>query len=401
MSGPTAFVTSKRTRASSKRHPWVYGNSVTRVEGDYENGDAVIVRGPDGRFLAHAWINDASKLRLRFVSYDRQAPIEPALLAERVRSAVALRREVLRLPERASAYRLIHSEGDGLPGLIVDLYGDVVVLTCSVLGLRRSLDVVLDALEEVLSPRAIVERDPGEALREREGLPEPGGVLRGSLGDAEHVEIEIDGMRFKVGVGVGEGQKTGLFLDQRDNVQTVASFAQGKRVLDACCYLGAFGLACAKAGAASVHMFDTSADAVAKTEAHAELNGLSEGVTVQRGSLFRELTRLKQAEQTFDLIVLDPPKFAKKRSDLRKARKGYLDANQLALKLLAPGGLLLTCSCSGALGMDDLEGVLRESATRTGTNLRILERRGPGLDHPVDVHCPEGRYLKAILAQVR
>lgn len=396
----------KRTRASSKRHPWVYANSVTKVEGSYENGDAVTVRAPDGRFLAHAWINDASKLRLRLVSYDRQTPISPELLAERVRSAVALRREVLRLPERANAYRLIHSEGDGLPGLIVDLYDDVAVLTCSVLGLRKSLDAVLDALEEVLQPRAIVERDPGEGLREREGLPEPGGVLRGSLNEGEgaegeEVEVHIDGMRFRVGVGVAEGQKTGLFLDQRDNVQTVAQLAEGRRVLDACCYLGAFGLACAKAGAASVHMFDTSADAVARTQANAELNGLAEQVTVQRGSLFRELTRLKQAEQSFDLIVLDPPKFAKKRSDLRKARKGYLDANQLALKLLAPGGLLLTCSCSGAFEMSDLEGVLRESATRAGRDLRILELRGPGLDHPVDVHCAEGRYLKAILAQAR
>jgi 23S rRNA (cytosine1962-C5)-methyltransferase len=401
VSGPTAFVNKKRTRASSKRHPWVYANSVTKVEGAYENGDAVTVRAPDGRFLAHAWINDKSKLRLRLVSYDRKTPISPELLKERVRSAVALRREVLSLPKRANAYRLIHSEGDGLPGLIVDLYDDVVVLTCSVLGLRKSLDAVLDALEEVLQPRAIVERDPGEGLREREGLPEPGGVLRGSLEGSEEVLVEIDGMRFRVGVGVGEGQKTGLFLDQRDNVQTVAALAEGRRVLDACCYLGAFGLACARAGAASVHMFDTSADAVAKTQANAELNGLSERVTVQRGSLFRELTRLKQAEQSFDLIVLDPPKFAKKRSDLRKARKGYLDANQLALKLLAPGGLLLTCSCSGAFEMSDLEGVLRESATRAGKDLRILEQRGPGLDHPVDVHCAEGRYLKAILAQTR
>ncbi|MBL4849563.1 MAG: class I SAM-dependent rRNA methyltransferase [Planctomycetes bacterium] len=396
MSGPTAFVTHKRTKASSRRHPWIYANSVTRVEGDYTNGDAVIVRGPEGRFLAHAWINDASKLRLRLVSYDRKVPIEPELLKERVRSAVALRREVLRLPERASAYRLIHSEGDGLPGLIVDLYGDVCVLTCSVLGLRQSLDAVLDALEEVVQPSAIIERDPGEALRTREGLPEPAGLLRGTL-PSEEVEVNVDGLRFLV--GVGEGQKTGLYLDQRDNIQTVAKLSVGKRVLDACCYLGGFGIGCAKAGAESVVMFDTSADAVANAQRHAELNGVADKVTIQRGSLFRELTRLRQAEEQFDVIVLDPPKFAKKRSEVRKARKGYLDANQLALRLLKPGGLLLSCSCSGAFSADDLEGVLRESATRTGTALRILERRGPGLDHPVDVHCPEGRYLKAILAQ--
>lgn len=396
MSPPTAFVTAKRLRASTRHHPWVYGDSVTRVEGKYQNGDAVVVREPEGRFLAHGWINDGSRLRLRLVSFEREVPISPELLRARVRSAVRLRREVLRLPERTQAYRVIHSEGDGLPGLIVDRYGEVLVLTCSVLGLRQTLGPVLDELEAQLAPTAIIERDPGEALREREGLPAPAGVLRGQLPGPE-IEVEIDGLRFRV--DLQEGQKTGFFLDQRDNVRRVADLAAGRRVLDACCYLGAFGLACARAGAREVQMFDTSADAVARAEEHAQLNGVSELVSARRGSLFRELVRLDKADERFDLVILDPPKFAKRRADFRKARKGYLDANQLALKLLNPGGLLLTCSCSGAVTHDDLEGILREAATRTSVPLRVLEHRGPGADHPIDVQCPEGRYLKAILAQ--
>ncbi len=393
----TFFLKPARLRANLRRHPWVYGNSIDRIEGEYADGDAVVVRGKDGRFLAHGFVNDRSRLRLRLVSFDREAPPEADLLRARVREAVRLRHEVLGLRERTDAYRVIHSEGDGLPGLVVDRYGEVLVLSVTSLGTERRLEAILDELEAQLSPRAIVERGASPALREREGLPPERGVLRGSLpGDGEPLIVTIDGVKLRVPL---EGQKTGLFLDQRENVQRVAAFAPGKRVLDLCSYVGPFSLAAARAGATSCLLVDGSEEALAEAQANAALNGVREQVETRRGGLFAVARELIEAEQTFDVVVLDPPKFAKKGKDLQRARGGYREANQLALRLVAPGGLLLTCSCSHHLGVEALEEVVREAATRAKIRAKVLEQRGPGADHPIDVHCPEGRYLKALLVQ--
>lgn len=394
----TAFLKPGRLRAGVRRHPWVYGNSVDHIEGEYQDGDVVAVRAPDGKFVAHAFINDRSRLRLRLVSFDREAPPDADLLRRRVQEAVALRHDLLRLPERAQAYRLVHSEGDGLPGLIVDRYGDVVAYSCSTLGLHRRLDAVLDALQDVLQPRCIIEQPLPEGLRASEGLPESRGVVRGALPDEDPL-VTIDGLSFAVPLRTG--QKTGLFLDQRENARLAASHAPGRRVLDACCYVGTFGLHAARAGAKSVDMFDASPEAVEQTTKNAARNGLAETVTVTRGPLHKELRARIDRGERYDLIVLDPPKFAAAARDVDKARKGYFDANQLALKLLVPGGLLFTFSCSHHVDDALFEEVLREAATRAEVDLRVLQRLGAGPDHPIDLHCPEGRYLKGLVAQRR
>lgn len=391
----TFYLKPSRMRASLRRHPWVYGNSVAKVEGEYADGEAVLVRGVDGRFLAHAYVNDRSRLRLRLVSFEREALPEAELLRARVREAVRLRQDVLRLPERADAYRLIHSEGDGLPGLVVDRYGPVLALSSTCLGTDLRLEPILDELEAQLAPRAIVERGATPAMREREGLPPERGVLRGALPEGP-LWVTIDGVRLRVPL---EGQKTGLFLDQRENVRRVASLARGRRVLDLCSYVGPFSLACAREGAASCLVVDSSAEALAQVTANAAENGLAERLETRRGSLFQVARELAEAGERFELIVLDPPKFAKKGKDRDAARRGYLEANQLALRLLAPGGLLLTCSCSHHVDLEALEEVVRDAATRAEVRLKVLDRSGAGADHPVDVHCPEGRYLKALLVQ--
>jgi len=395
----TVFVKPKRLRAKVRRHPWIYGDAIDRVEGDYANGEAVVVRAPDGKFLAHALINDQSRLFLRLVSFERKAGIDAALLAGRVADAVALRQDVLRLPERTDAYRLVHSEGDGLPGLVVDRYGGVLAVSCTSLGTYQRLDGLVDALlERVPGAEVVVEAGVSEGLRGQEGLPEGRGVIRGALPEGP-VVCTVDGVALEV--PFAGGQKTGLFLDQRDNVRRAAELAPGRRVLDACCYVGAFGVAAAKAGAERALLFDSSAEAAALAEANAARNGVAERVEVRRGSLYRQLRALADAREAFDLIVLDPPKFAPTARDVDKARKGYLDANLLALRLLAPGGVLLTCSCSHHVDERAFETVLREAATRAKADLRLLGRFGAGPDHPVDVHCPEGRYLKAFLLQRR
>ena len=394
----TVFVKPARLRASVRRHPWIYGDSVARVEGELHSGDVVAVRAPDGRFVGWAFANQGSRLFLRLVSFGREAPPEDAFLRERVREAVRLRHEVLRLPERAGAYRVIHSEGDGLPGLIVDRYGEVLVLSCSALGTRRRLEPLLDELEALLAPRAILDAGLSEGIARSEGLEPGGGLLRGAL-PAEPPVVEVDGLR--LGVPLAEGQKTGLFLDQRENVRLVAGLAPGRRVLDACCYVGSFGLACARAGAERVLMFDSSAGAVAEAGENARRNGVEGRVEVRRGSLYRELHALAAAGERFDLVVLDPPKFAKLARDRERARKGYLDANLLALKVLAPGGLLYTCSCSHHMDEHTFQEMLREAAARVEVDVRLLEQRGAGPDHPSDLCCPEGRYLKGFLLQLR
>lgn len=394
----TVFLKPGRLRAHVRRHPWVYGNSVERVEGQYKDGDAVLVRAPDGRFVGHAFVNDRSRMRLRLVSFDREAPLDEGLLRARVRDAVALRHDLLRLPARADAYRVVHSEGDGLPGLIVDRYGDVLALSCSTLGLHLRLDVVLDALQEALAPRCILEQPVSEGLREAEGLPPGRGVLRGEL-PADDPVVTIDGLRWTV--PLRGGQKTGLFLDQRENVRRVVEHAPGRRVLDACCYVGTFGVAAARAGASLVRMFDSSPEAVEQARRNAALNEVADRVEVARGSLYKDLRGRVDRGERYDLVVLDPPKFAAAARGVDKARKGYFDANQLALKLVEPGGLLFTFSCSHHMDEALFDEVLREAATRSEVDLRVLGRLGAGADHPTDLHCPEGRYLKGLVLQRR
>lgn len=395
----TVFLKASRLRAGLKRHPWVYPNSIERFEGTHENGDAVKVRAPNGKFLGQALINDTSRLALRLVSFDKDADLDdPGFWAQRVQSAVALREQVLKLPERTDAYRVVHSEGDGLPGLIVDRYADVLVYSVSCLGMHRRMEPVLDALVEAYSPRVVIEQGVSKGLRGSEGLPEGRGVVRGEFAEPQ-VRCTVDGVRFDV--PLGDGQKTGLFLDQRENVRRVADLAQGRRVLDACCYLGAFSIAAAQGGAASVRAFDQSADAVAGATRHAAENGVGDRIEVVQGELFGQLNGLIKDEARFDLIVLDPPKFAASKKKADQARRGYLDCNRLALKLLEPGGLLFTFSCSHHMPAEELEVVLRQAADRSKVDLRVLGQFGPGLDHPVDVHCPEGRYLKGFLLQRR
>ncbi len=396
--GATVFLKSKRLKLHKRRHPWVYKNEVDRIEGEVQSGDTVVVRGPKGKFVAHGFVNESSRLFVRLVSFKRKELLDGDLLAERTRRAIGLRQELLRLPERGDAYRLINSEGDGLPGLIVDRYGDVLVLTCSVLGTYQRMNPILDALEQALSPAAIVEAPLSEAIREKEGLPEARGVLRGSL-QADEGTVTIDGLI--LGVRYRGGQKTGLYLDQRDTVQRVSRLAEGRRVLDACCYVGTFGLACAKAGATEILAFDSSQSAIDAATANAERNGVADRMDLRRGSLYRVLRGLADEGRTFDLVVLDPPKFASSRAEVQRARKGYLDANLLALRVLAEDGLLLTCSCSHHMTPDLFEAMLREVGTRAGADLRLIEVRGPGPDHPMDPQCPEGRYLKAYLLQRR
>jgi len=394
----TAILLPGRLRETLRRHPWVYPESVKKLEGSYENGDVIRVVAPDGRFVAHAFVNDRSRLMLRLLSFDEGEKIDAAFVRARVRSAAQLRDETLALPARTNAYRVVHSEADGLPGLIVDRMNDCLVVSCTSLGMQKHIEAVLDELEAIYRPRAILEVGKALGLRGKEGLPEGRGYVRGTPPSTE-VQIDVDGVRSAVPLEVG--QKTGLFLDQRENVKRTAELARGKTLLDACCYGGAFAIAALERGAKRAELFDTSDRACELARRNLELNGVAERAEVRRADLYPELRRLDEAGAKFDVVVLDPPKFASTQREVAKARTGYVNANAGALRLLGPGGLLVTCSCSHHVGEPLFEEIVREAAARAAKDVQILERRGAGPDHPTDVFCPEGRYLKCFIARVR
>lgn len=386
----------KRLRRDFIRHPWVYHNSVEATEGSPKNGDVVELRRPDGRFLAWGFINHNSKLFVRMFSFDKKDSDPKALFLERCRAAIALRRDVLHLDERANAYRVIHSEGDGIPGLIADRYGDFLVVSCTSLGTYKILESIAEELAQGLGLKGVFEVGASKGIRGIEGLPPGRGVIYGEAPPDELV-IEIDGLKQKV--KIKEGQKTGLFLDQRNTIRRFAELCEGQTVLDACCYGGSFGLIAAKQGAAAVEAFDVSSAAVELARANAKLNGLEEKIKIKRGDLFTELRAYREQGKTFTRIVLDPPNFAGTKRDIGKAKKAYVAAHSLALKILAPGGLILTCTCSHHITAKIFEDTLLEAARRESMSVQVLERLGAGPDHPQEIFCPEGRYLNGVLAR--
>ncbi|MEZ0228519.1 MAG: class I SAM-dependent methyltransferase, partial [Planctomycetota bacterium] len=340
----TAILLPGRLRETLRRHPWVYPESVKKVDGTYANGDVIRVASQDGKFVAHAFVNDRSRLMLRLVSFVEDEKIDAAFVRARVRSASELREKTLALAARTNAYRVVHSEADGLPGLIVDRMNDALVVSCTSLGMQGHIDAVLDELEEIYRPRAILEVGKALGLRGKEGLPEGRGYVRGKAPE-EETRIEVDGVVSAVPLEVG--QKTGLFLDQRENVKRVAELARGKTLLDACCYGGAFAISALKAGALRAELFDTSDKACDLARRNCALNGVADRAEVRRADLYPELRRLKDAGAKFDVVVLDPPKFASTQREVAKARAGYVNGRAGFLDVIDAQRSLLEFQLAG------------------------------------------------------
>jgi 23S rRNA (cytosine1962-C5)-methyltransferase len=311
-------------------------------------------------------------------------------------AAVALRRQLGLLGPR-SACRLVNSEGDGLSGLIVDRYADFLAVQPTALAIAERLGPICDALQRLIQPRGILLRGAERGLGKLEGLHLADRQLRGE-GPKGPVFIEEHGLKF--GIDLTEGQKTGAYLDQRENRQAVARYAAGRRVLDMFCYGGGFGVAAAVAGkATAVLSVDSSAKAVALARANAELNAATT-MLVEQADAFEKLAALREAGDRFGMVVLDPPKFARSRASASDALRAYHRINRLAVELLEPGGTLVTCSCSGAISRDDFLMMLSGVAQRSNRMLQLLECRGAAADHPVNMHCLEGEYLKCVIARV-
>jgi 23S rRNA (cytosine1962-C5)-methyltransferase len=377
-------VISRKGEARVRRgHPWIFRSDIEHAE-RAEAGSLVRVVGPRGQPLGFAFYSSLSEISLRLVA--RGDTLADGWLGQRLAAALAWRDVVA---PGAHACRLVHAEGDGLPGLIVDRYGDYLVIQTLSQATERVKETLVGLLVEHLAPRGILERnDP--RVRQLEGLDTRVGVLHGEV--PESLEVEEHGLR--LGVDLWHGQKTGLFLDQRENHAVAASYARG-RVLDAFAYDGGFALAAAR-HADEVLAVDTSEDCVTRIEANATRNGLT-NVRARSANAFDVLRDLEARGERVDTVILDPPAFAKSRDAVEKAVRGYKEINLRALKLLRPGGVLVSCSCSYHVHEADLEDILHAAACDAGVSVAVVEKRRQGRDHPVVLGVPETYYLKCFV----
>ena len=390
----SALVLKKgREKSLKRRHPWVFSGAIERVVSKPAIGDTVEIRDSSGKPLALAAYSPKSQIRARVWTFDVSESIEKDFFGRRIQKAVELR-ERLPAAKHTNAMRLVHGESDGLPGLVVDRYADVLVAQFLSAGVERWREEILDLLKNVSSCEAIFERSDAE-VRKLEGLQPRTGFARGNK-NASRCPIVEHGLNFRV--DVEQGQKTGFFLDQRENRQRVRSLAAGREVLDGFCYTGGFAIAALAGGASRVCAIESSKDAIQVAKENLAANPLDAGkMEFLEADVFKQLRLFRDQGRTFDLIVLDPPKFAPTAAQAKNAARAYKDINLLAFKLLAPGGLLATFSCSGGVGADLFQSIVAGAALDAGAEAKIIERFGAAADHPVALEFPEGDYLKGLL----
>lgn len=388
---PTVLLKPGKESRILSGYLWIFSGDIARVDGRPEEGGIVDVRTLRGKWLGRGFINTASGLAVRLLTLQPE-PIDDTFWRRRVSSTLDYRRRFIR---DTTAYRLIYSEGDFLPGLIVDRYGDALVLQTLALGMDRRKEMLADLLMELVHPQAIFERNDA-TVRRLEGLESRTGWLRGT--GAGRIEIVEGPARFRV--DVASGQKTGFYLDQRENRMALAPYVAAAEVLDVFCYTGAFAIHAAVAGARAVTGIDSSADALRLAQEHAALNGVVDRCTFVEANAFDELRRLVTEKTTYDVVILDPPPFAPTKEAVERASAGYKELNLRALKLLRPGGILVTCSCSYHVGDALLQQIVGSAAVDAHRMVRLIESRGQSRDHPVHPAMPETRYLSCLVLEV-
>jgi len=391
----TIILKSGKEKAVRKGHPWIFSGAIKELSGEPGIGETVAVMASTGELIGKAAFSPISKIRARMWAWGNEE-ITPDYFRQRLRRAIDLRQS-LGLFEKSSAVRLVHAESDGLPGVVADRYGDVVVLQLLTAGAEYWKPVLVELLAELTGAARIYERSDVE-VRRLEGLPARVGALYGKT-PADRVQIEENGLKFQVDVKTG--QKTGFYLDQRNNRQLVREQTTGRSVLNCFCYTGAFSVYALAGGAESVYSVESSADAIALAKENVKLNALpEERTTWEEGDVFAVLRTMRDRAQSFDMIILDPPKFAPTIAQAKQAARGYKDINLLAFKLLNPGGLLYTFSCSGGISEDLFQKIVAGAAEDAGRDARIVARLSQGADHPVALRFPEGAYLKGLVCQV-
>jgi len=384
-----------REKSLLRRHPWVFSGAIAKVKGNPASGDTVAIADNGGRFLAWAAYSPKSRIRARVWSWREDEVITPDFLRGRIRSAVNRRNSWVNAD--TTAYRLVFAEADGVPGLIADRYGDTVVVQFLSAGAEAWRDALADALLAETGAQRLYERSDAE-VRRLEGLPARVGVLRGDE-PPERLQISENGLAFWV--DVRRGHKTGFYIDQRENRAWVGAHAAGKRVLNAFAYTGGFAVYALAGGATEVVSVDTSAEALALARENIALNGLPmEKAAFVQDDVFHLLRKYHSEGQKFDMVILDPPKFAPTAAQVKRAARGYKDINRLAFHLLPSGGLLVTFSCSGGLDAALFQKIVADAAVDAGVEARIVARLAQGPDHPVALNYPESAYLKGLVVQV-
>ncbi|MCA9270991.1 MAG: class I SAM-dependent rRNA methyltransferase [Planctomycetales bacterium] len=381
------------------RHPWVLDKAIASVSGQPADGDVVDLVSDAGQWIARGLFNSASKIRVRLYTWDADQPIDDALLRQRLHKAVELRRS-LGLLNPDSACRLVYSEADGLCGLVVDHYAGHLILQPTARAMALRSKALVEALAELVEPKSIALRSD-DTTSKLEGFQAADGAVEGVVfgeRESDAVEIVEHGVRYRV--PLVHGQKTGFYLDQRDNRLAAARYMAGRRVLDVCTYAGAFALTAAlRGGAAEVIGIDGSAPAIAMAEENARLSGAT-NVRFQVGDCFDDPVARVAAGETFGAVILDPPKFAAGKRNIDAALRAYHRLNMSAVQLLEPGGILVTCCCSGSVHRDDFFEMLFGVALKSRRDIQLLEQHGAAPDHPVSFTCPESGYLKCFICRV-
>ena len=398
---PYVKITEKQEKSVRRGHPWIYEDEITETSGDLADGGITDVFSAKGKYLGSGFLSMHSKIRVRILDRNANETFSDDFFRRRVRYALAYRYDVM---DETDCMRLVHGEADGLCGLTVDKYNDILVSEVLSFGMEGKKEVIYRALIDELSQygvtvKGIYERNESK-LREKEGLEKRRGWFDFGEPFPESTEFEIteNGIRYRI--DVEQGQKTGFFLDQKYNRRTLRPLAKGKTVLDTCTHIGSFALNAANFGAAHVTAADISEEAIRSAEENAERNGFTDRMDFVCADVFELLETYKKEKKHYDVIVLDPPAFTKSRKTFTSARLGYLRINRLAMEVLERGGYLLTASCSHFMPRAAFEEMLQEAASLAGVNLRIIERRGAAMDHPVNPAIPETEYLKFYVLQI-
>lgn len=379
-----------------QKHNWVYSGAIAKVEDGIMKGDVVAVHDSNNNFLAYGYWNADSKINVRLLEWNQDVVIDKAWWSSKIKTAIELRKNYVDATKHNS-YRLIFSEGDSLPGLIVDKFADYLSVQFLTAGTDVRKEMICDILFDELQVKGIYERSDASA-RSLEGLVKSTGLLRGEL-PPDDLEIMENGLRFHT--NIVDGQKSGYFMDQRDNRAIVAKYCKGKKVLDTFCYTGGFSLMACKQGASEVWSIDSSALATEYLKKNYALNKIDfDADKIITGDVFQYLRDAKKSSQRWDVIILDPPKLAPNRQSIPKAERAYKDLNMQAIQILQSGQLLVSFSCSGSIGLDHFKQILAWAAKDAGKELQFIEDLQQPLDHPVRAAFPESLYLKGVIARI-
>jgi len=394
---PTVHLHPGKDKPVRHRHPWIFSGAIERVRGDLAPSGVVDVLDSRGEWLARGYANPKSQIVVRLLTWDREEELGAGFWRGRL-AAAAVRRADLAADPQTDAYRLIYAESDGLPGLVVDRYGDWLATQFLTAGVEARRELLLASLAELFEPRGIVDRSD-VAVRRQEGLALHSGLVWGEPPPDDLAILEYD-HRFRADL-LG-GQKTGFYLDQRENRRIVGMHARGQRVLNAFSFTGAFAVYALAGGARHVTNLDSSHEALVGAEHALRLNGFDPDTQADAiaGDVFQVLRSFRDEGRQFDMVILDPPKFARSKAELDGATRGYKDINLLALKLLAPRGLLATFSCSGLVAPDLFQKIVFGASVDAGRDAQIIAKLGQGADHPILLSFPEGEYLKGLLCRV-